>query len=184
MYNSSVMQDKTDEELIADIQNGDILAFEILVKRWQNRIFHFSFQIVKDEALAQEVVQDSFFNVYKAIDRVDTKRKFSSFLYKIAKNEAISALRKKHEEVSLENIIIKSDDTTHEDLAKKEEAEVLHRKIDSLNAKYQRILKLYYFQNLSYEEIAQELNLPLNTIRTQLRRAKQALKERMEHENH
>src|SRR5437868_10882522 len=98
------MDKKTDLELVLAIQEGDILAFEVLVKRYQYGLLAFTYRIVHDEATAQEVVQDAFVKVYKYVDRVDPARKFSTYLFEITKNTAISALRAKKHTVSLEEV--------------------------------------------------------------------------------
>jgi RNA polymerase sigma-70 factor (ECF subfamily) len=171
-------------ELVIAIQNGDIFAFEQLVKRYQKGLFAFAFRIVFNAGLAEEIVQDALFKIYGAIDRVDTKKKFSTYLFEITKNTAISALRGKRNTIPLEAIVTASDDEAiYEQLNRKEEQERVRRAIRTLPDKYRHVIALYYFDELSYEEISKTVRLPINTVRTHLYRAKEQLKRKLHYEN-
>src|SRR3989338_4422761 len=89
------MDPRRDEELVSEVQGGNIAAFEELVRRFQRPLISFVYKILWDHANAEEVVQDALFSVYTTIHRVDTKKKFSSYVFTLAKNAAISRLRKK-----------------------------------------------------------------------------------------
>lgn len=174
---------KTDEELVDEIKQGEITAFEELVRRYEQRLVAFVFHIIENLQDAEDIVSEVLFKVYKTIDRVDIQRKFSSYVYQIAKNDAISYLRGKKYEISLEELeVIDSDESVYEKLAKSEDAEMVKQAIRKLEKKYQLVIKLYYFEELSYEEIGKKLALPVNTVRTHLRRAKESLRRYLIHE--
>ena len=129
-------------------------------------------------------MQDALFKIYGAIDRVDTKKKFSTYLFEITKNTAISALRGKRNTIPLEAIVTASDDEAiYEQLNRKEEQERVRRAIRTLPDKYRHVIALYYFDELSYEEISKTVRLPINTVRTHLYRAKEQLKRKLHYEN-
>ena len=179
------MDTRTDNELVEAIQEGEIFAFEALVERYQQKLFYFVFRYVKDDQAAQDVVQESFINFYKTVGRVDTKRKISSYLYSIVRNQAISYLRSIHSQVSLDAIEEhESDFDTEEEFIQQENKEELQKKIHELDPKYAQVLTLYYFDELSYEEMSKVLHVPVNTIRTHIRRAKDALGKLINHETH
>lgn len=179
------MDGPTDEQLVANVQEGDIFAFELLVKRYQQRLFVFVSRYVKDDQAAQDVVQESFISFYKNIGNVDTKRKVSSYVYSIARNAAISYLRSKHIKVSLDAIEEHESDTnTEEDFIRSENKEELHLLMNRLDQKYRQVLSLYYFDELSYQEMSTKLHLPINTVRTHLKRAKEALMRLIYDEKH
>ncbi len=178
------MDPKPDEELVREVQDGSISAFEILVKKYENRLISFIYRILNNRADAEEVVQDTFFNVYLTIDRVDVSRKFSTYLFEIAKNQAISLLRKKHADLVLEDeTAIETDEKIYEGLIRKEQRENIGLEVAKLEAKYRRVVQLYYFDDLSYEEISAKLKLPVNTVRTHLLRAKEILRKNIKYEN-
>jgi len=175
---------KTDEELIAQIQEGDVLAFEEIVQRYQGKMLRFIARIVRDAGDAQDVVQDAFVKLYKTIDRVDTRKKFSTYFFQIAKNTAFSLIRSRKKEVSLQAAQDVWDDTVLiDELEKKEKAQHLTKILDSLEPKYRRVITLYYFHQLSYEEVSKKLHIPVNTVRTHLKRAKEKLKTLVQYEN-
>ncbi len=174
------MQASTDEELVYQVQQGSILAFEQLIKRYQARLLRFTRRITLNEALAEEVVQDAFFSVYTHINNVDPSKKFSSFLYAIARNGAISVLRRERgKHISLHEMEHMAGDAVPplEDLVTHEERGRVHKAIRGLRSIHRRVIELYYFDELSYEAIARKLKLPINTVRTHLRRAKLVLEE-------
>jgi RNA polymerase sigma-70 factor (ECF subfamily) len=174
------MEKKTDEALVVEIQEGNILAFETLVGRYQRGLLSFVYRIVWDEKTAEEVVQDAFFSVYRSIGSIDTSKKFSTYMFTLAKNAAISALRKRKPSVKLEEMMwVEDDEPFYEKLLRDDLHESVSAAIQSLPHKYQQVIDLYYFQDLSYEEVSQKLKLPVNTVRTHLKRAKEALKKKL-----
>ncbi len=177
------MVSKSDRELIVDVQNGNILAFETLVRRYEFPLLRFVARILNNEEDAQEVTQDTFLNVYKGIDRIDPTRKFSSYLYTAGKNLAITLLRAKKKEFPLnEEILEDGEFDGYHKIIKEEEKDKVRKAISYLGKKYQKIVKLYYFNDLSYKEIAIKLSIPINTVRTHLRRAKGELRKVLENE--
>jgi RNA polymerase sigma-70 factor, ECF subfamily len=172
------MNQDSDEELVLKVQSGDIIAFEQLVVRYQKRLFYFVFRIVRSESDAQELVQDAFFKLYTHIASVNTQMKFSTYLFAIAKNAAFSFLRSKRiNSVSIDEIAeLETDAKIMENMITDEEAILTKRAMASLDEKYRRPLDLYYFSELSYEQIARKEHIPLNTVRTRLSRAKNELK--------
>jgi RNA polymerase sigma-70 factor (ECF subfamily) len=179
------MQEQTDEQLVTAIQQGDVFAFELLVRRYQKKLHIFVLHIVRDEATAHDVVQESFINLYKTIDRVDTKQKFSHYVFAIARNSALSALRARRKTVPLDDLASAyEDEYLFEGLMQAERTHMVRSALGKLDTKYARLIKLYYFDDLSYEEMSKKLRLPLNTVRTHLRRAKLMLQKRLPYEKH
>lgn len=175
------MDAPSDEQLVKDVQEGDVFAFEHLVKRYQRRLHSFVIHVVRDSDEAWDVVQESFINLYKTIDRVEPTRKFSIYLFSIARNTAISHLRAHKKEIPLEDIVgLTDDESLYERLAALERETYVREGLARLDEKYRSVIRLYYFDDLSYEEISQKLHLPINTIRTHLARAKEALKKILE----
>lgn len=163
------MTTKTDEELVRKVQEGDILAFEILVRRYQGKLINFVSRMVFDRSAAQEITQDSFLKTYRTVSKINTRKKFSTYLFEVAKNTAIDYLRKTKKAVPLtENV-----PAEQHNLMEKID---VHWAIDELPKTHKNVIRLYYFVGLSYVEISKHLKLPINTVRTHLRRAKLQLK--------
>ncbi len=178
------MYEQTDEQLVIAVQQGDITSYETLVKRYQRGLFSFVMRFVRDEGAAADIVQETLFTVYQVIDRVDTSKKFSTFVFEIAKNKSISLLRTRKKQVSLEEITDMADDESFiEQYLRKDLAVSVRGAVKKLPKKYRDVVSLYYFDELSYEEVGEKLALPVNTIRTHLRRAKEQLKKVLSYEN-
>lgn len=175
----TIKQD-SDEKLVEDVKNGNVESFETLVKRYSGKIMAFVFKILHDRYLSEETVQDSFFSLYKSINRVDTERKFSPYLYKIAKNKAIEKLRTRKNELALNEEIAGGDsDNIYEKIIKSENKARIRKAVDELEKKYKDPINLYFFENLSYGQIAGKLSIPVNTVRTRLKRGKVALRKKL-----
>ncbi len=175
-----MMDEKSDETLVTEIQEGTITAFEILVRRYQRRLLSYVHHRISDMHEAEDVVQESFFNVYKTIERIDTTRKFSSYIYAITRNTALSYLRNRKREVSLDAVQDLGDDASlYENLEASDHRAQVRGAISRLDKKYKRMIELYYFEDLSYEEISNMVRIPINTVRTQLLRAKAALRKEL-----
>ena len=171
---------KSDKELILEIRSGDILAFEELVKRYQIKLLYFVLRIINSETDAEEIVQDTFVKIYSKIERIDVSKKFSTYLFEIAKNAAFSQLRKKKREVALDKAYaLGEEDRSLENLIRSEDAVGLRKAVSKLSDQHRQVLELYYFKDFSYKQIATRLHMPINTIRTHLRRAKVALRKEL-----
>lgn len=165
-----------DEALVMEVQAGNIRPFSLLVQRYQTRLVWFVRRIVSDEEQATDIVQDALFKLYRSIDRYDPRRRFSTYVFTIAKNEAISWLRRQRQNLQLDEIAEIADDV--ELVAQFEDRERSNRvrtAIAGLEGKYRQVIELYYIDQLDYQEISSRLALPLNTVRTHLRRAKEQL---------
>src|SRR5258708_29417045 len=99
-----------------------------------------------------------------------------SYAFEIAKNTAISYLRTLRRQIPIDQIEIELADSTFDSLFKENQEKRVSQAIKSLPKKYQKVIRLYYFSDLSYKDIGEELKLPVNTIMTHLRRAKESLK--------
>lgn len=171
------MHDPADEELVRLVQQGHISSYETLIRRYQQKLYSFVLRILKNPQDAQDAVQETFIHVYEHIERFDVLRSFASYIFPIARNEAITLIRKKHPHIPIESIILSDEKESHLDaLVKSERNEELKKALEMLDSKYRRVLELYYFDDLSYEDIGTRLSIPINSVRTLIRRGKSKLK--------
>jgi RNA polymerase sigma factor (sigma-70 family) len=174
------MSHKSDMELVTAIQKGDILSYEELVKRYQRGIFVFVVRLIRDEHTASDIVQETFIKTYQHIDRIDTTKKFSTYIFEIAKNTAFSYLRKLKQHISLDDIVnVGEEESFIEEIYRWDVIHCVRTAVSALPQKYRQVISLYYFEELSYEEISKKLSLPINTVRTHLKRAKNILKKEL-----
>ena len=177
------MSEFTDEQLVALIKKGEILSYEELVHRYEEKLLRFVRRWLRDSHDVEEVVQDSLFKMYLGINKIDEKRKFSSYLYAIAKNESISKIRSKKDTLPLLEYVIGADgEKIYEKLINREKNDLLHQAMNKLSEIQKSVLKMYFFEELSYKKIQAKLGLPINTVKTLLRRSKINLAKKLKNE--
>lgn len=175
----NIMKDErsnlTDAELVAMIKAGKIEAFGDIFFRYQTKIFSFLCGLVQNRHTAEDLAQNAFLNCYKSIAKWQATGSFKNWLYKIAYREALGYFKKqKHnlevftDEGEVPEVVDDRDDLLV-GLANKETVE---KALQGLPEMYRTVLLLRYYNELSYEEIAEAIELPINTVRTRIRRAK------------
>jgi RNA polymerase sigma factor (sigma-70 family) len=180
-----------DDELIKDALKGDQKAFKGLVVRHQGSVFHIVFRIVRDKEVANDLVQETFMKAFSSLKSYRSEFRFSTWLYKIAANSSIDYLRKKRiQALSLDNplktedgeVTIEVADYTHHpemEMERRERAVSIQEAINSLPDKYRRVIVARHQEEKSYEAIADELSLPVGTVKARIFRARELLKKRL-----
>ena len=182
-----MQQQQTDQDLIAEVLMGNTSAYSELVKRHQRFVFTLAVRFAKNREDAEEIAQDCFVKAYKALGTFKQTSKFSTWLYTITYTTAMSFLRKKRidtqsihgNENELELEGHKSD--LSDNLAERKSTNrYLDEAISTLPNDDVAIVTLFYKAEQSLEEIATALNMPANTVKIRLHRARAKLKERLE----
>lgn len=180
-----------DDKLIKDALKGDQKAFRDLVTRHQGSVFHIVFRIVRDREMANDLVQETFMKAFSSLKSYRSEYRFSTWLYKIAANASIDHLRKKRiQALSLDNPIRTEDgevaievaDYSHhpeEEMVLRERRVSIAEAIDALPEKYRKVIIARHQEEKSYEDIADELNLPVGTVKARIFRARELLKKRL-----
>lgn len=171
-------------DVIVRLQKGEEGAFELFLLHFEKRIFAFLFSLVRHKEDAQDLTQETFIRVYKNRRSLDGARNVKSWVYTIAMHVAYDWFRKKKN--SKELFLLDDDSRPFETIDERdaysilESADQVDRALEKIKPSYKAILLLYYYQSFSYDEIAAILSLPLNTVKTNMRRAKQCLAEEIE----
>jgi RNA polymerase sigma-70 factor (ECF subfamily) len=175
-----------DYRLVLSAINGDQKAFEELFKRYKDAIFFMLLKMVNNKNDAEDLTFEAFGKAFKNIKQYSPKYAFSTWLFKIASNNCIDFLRKKKgNTVSIDG----KDDSDNErtitlesgglnpeqDYIRKQKAKIMRHEVSRLKERYRKLIELRYFEEFSYEEIAQELKLPIGTVKAQLFRAREML---------
>ncbi len=166
---------------------GDEKAFARLLSRYKDTIYFMLLKMLNNRSDAEDLTLEAFGKAFKNLHQYSPTYAFSTWLFKIASNNCIDFLRKKKGiTISLESdseqgeisetLRLKSKELNPEEkLIRKQKAILLHKVVRRLKPHYQTLVELRYFNELSYEEIAKELKLPLGTVKAQLFRARQML---------
>ncbi|HEY5995391.1 MAG TPA: sigma-70 family RNA polymerase sigma factor [Candidatus Deferrimicrobiaceae bacterium] len=173
-----------DSELACKVQAGDRNAFETLLTRYERPIHAFIFHFFHDTALCQDLTQETFLRIWRFIGSFRPEEKFSTWLYSIAKNLCIDELRRiqKGGTVDIEAIdpeMFSTDADSGTDPVRAtmavQEGDVLRRAVARLPEKYRTCIILFYFNELSYEEISAVMNVSLSNTKILLFRGKKML---------
>jgi RNA polymerase sigma-70 factor (ECF subfamily) len=176
-----------EKEAIAQLKRGDVRGLEVLVRRYQLDAVRIANSITKDLGLAEEIVQEAFLRVYRFIDQYDEARPFRAWLLRIVVNDALKTVTHQNRLVSFEGLEEDRDigsilsenrlwfeqeefTSTHENAA------ALQEILDNLPPKHRAVLELKYYFDMSEEEIALTVNIPLGTVKSRLHAAKQQLR--------
>ena len=184
------MNDKfkySDEKLILRFQEGDINAYNELVKRYKDRLLNFVLRYFNNVEQAEDVVQDTLIKLYTHASYYKNVAKFSTWIFTIAKNNALTELRKnkrkKTDSLWTEDGQIIDINSKEESLDSKVQNEIaieqLNKFLDEIPENFRMAVVLRDFQELSYEEISKILDVPLGTIKSRINRARLQLQEKL-----
>jgi len=170
------------------IKDRDQHAFALLMERYRKPVYHMILKMVRNVDDAEDLTIEAFAKAFKNLHRFKKDYTFSTWLFRIATNNSIDFIRKKRLQTMSLDSSYKDDagepvsmDIEDKNLNPQEEAiksqkiELIQMFVTKLPAKYQRLVRLRYFQELSYDEIARELEAPLGTVKAQLHRARELL---------
>jgi RNA polymerase sigma-70 factor (ECF subfamily) len=182
---------RSDAELVAAVLRGDQEQFGDLVERYQGRLVNYLFRLVRSPQEAEDLAQEVFLKLYRALDRYDPRYKFSTWLFRVAQNAAIDQIRKRRlQMVSMDRQgdsdggsgtweFASSEPSPYGNLRNLERGEAIQAAIDQLPWDYRELVVLRHFAELSYDEIATLKKMPLGTVKNKLFRGRQMMKERL-----
>ncbi len=178
-----------DQLLVQRVQAGDQKAFELLVAKYQRRIFRLISRFIRDAALAEDVSQETFLRAYRAIGKFRGESQFYTWLYRIAVNTAKKAIADSARDPVIRESSTISDDgetfvsgeqlsdmeTPEAVLASREIARTVNAAMDALPEDLRTAIALREIEGLSYEDIAQVMDCPVGTVRSRIFRARESI---------
>ena len=181
------MDAPTDQKLLQEYLDGKAGSFELLVRRHTRELFQFVLRFTGDSVAAEDVVQETFLQVYSSARTFDPRRRFKPWLFTIAANKARDALRRRnrrHEVPFDANIgdenetgrrfvdLLSADDTTPDEaLLADEKRQVVRDVVESMPDNLSEVLILAYYHRFPYKEIGEIVGIPLGTVKSRLHAA-------------
>jgi len=167
----------SDEEVIGIVRTEDKEAYAEIIKRYQTKLMRYATYIMGDEHTGADIVQESFIKAYINLNGFDTKKKFSSWIYRIVHNEAMNILTKHKKQQPVDDQIdIDSGVNVEDEFIKNELISQAHHCLDQMPVLYKEPLSLFYLEEKSYEEISDILRIPVGTVGTRVNRARGMMK--------
>lgn len=182
-----------DATLIKRVQAGDRHAFRWLIKNNERLVYGLVWKIVRNSADAEDICQEVFLKVHEKLDTFNQDSKLSTWIAKIAYNQALSHLRKRdilqnsvdvQDEVLSDKLTNSSVETPINYLVSKELKTVVHEAIESLPLPYRTLIDLFHIQEMSYAEIVEISGFPEGTVKSYLYRGRKLLKDAIRGSRH
>jgi RNA polymerase sigma-70 factor (ECF subfamily) len=173
-----------DSRLARKAQRGDRQAFEVILSRYERPIFSFIYHFFQNQALCEDLTQETFLRAFRFIKSFRTKEKFSTWLFSIAKNLCIDELRRmrKGTTVDIDSVdpeaLVADGGSSTDPLAASihlQEGDIVHRAVARLPEKHRTCIILFYYNELSYEEISSVMKISLSNTKILLFRGKKML---------
>lgn len=171
------------------IENGDQRAYAELLQRYRESVYYMMMKMCNNKDDAEDLTIEAFGRAFKKLDQYSPDYAFSTWLFKIASNNAIDFIRRKKQKQSF-SLDAKNESSENSDFSynikassldpeehfiRKQKIESIRVLVDNLKPKYKEMIELFYFQEMSHDEISQKLGLPIGTIKAQLFRARDLL---------
>lgn len=179
----------SDNELVELIRTREPERYAEIVERYQGKLFAYIYRLIREREAAEDVLQNVFIKAYKNLHSFNLDGKFSSWIYRIAHNEAVNYIKRRSlrkliswEDISSAKDKLMANDTENgadDEWLRKEKIQEVDEAIEALPKKYKQVLMLRYFSEKSYEEIGKILKKPINTVGTLINRAKKKLSQEM-----
>jgi len=175
----------TDEELLVLIGTGNQKAYGMLAQRYVGKIWRLAMSILKNEQEAEDAVQDVFVSMLQSMKKWDPdgSAKFSTWIYRVSFNKCIDIKRKRKPSESTDTLQMQSEDrNAYQETLHNQISEQLSGHLDNLPDMQQEALHLYYFEEMTVEEIAIKLDNTAQGVRSLLKRGKAALRDKMQYD--
>jgi RNA polymerase sigma-70 factor (ECF subfamily) len=176
------VQETSDEALVLSIATGDKQALQVLFGRHNVRVYRFVLRFLNDEATAEDLVSEVFLDVWRQANRFEARSQVSTWLLAMARNKALSALRRRSTEELDEEVaefIEDPADNPEVTMQKKQRNSILADCLTQLSAAHREIIDLVYYHEKSIDEVAEIIGVPQNTVKTRMFYARKRIAELM-----
>ena len=170
----------TDRDLILQAKRGEPEAYSEIVTRHQTSVFNVCYRILHNRSDAEDLAQETFMRAYNRLDTFDLGREFGPWIRRVAANLCLNFLESQKVTMAIDDE--RDEDKTRspsEQVEVKERSEQIRQALASLPSNYRVVIELRHYQELSYDEIANELKIPLSDVKSHLFRARKLLAEKL-----
>ena len=173
----------SDEQLMLEIKAGNMVAYDALYRKYSKKLYKFSLSILKSSEEAENTIQDVFLNLWENRHEIEKNSSIKSYVFTVTYNSAISLLRKKTSEKRFIEYLKTLQHPDHESVIPQIEYDEFSAKLDqvinALPVRQKEIYLMHREEGLKYQEIAEKLNISVNTIETHMSRALKTIRERL-----
>lgn len=174
------MSAPTDRDLIQHARRGETAAFGELIARYQTSVFNVCYRILHERTDAEDMTQETFIRAHERLTTFDEQREFGPWIRRVAANVCLNHLESRRVTAPLDEERDADDSQRPEKQAEvRERSEQIRSALASLPPHYRIVVELRHYQELSYDEIAAELNIPLSDVKSHLFRARKLLAEKL-----
>ena len=184
LENAKEKNELSDEQIALLVQKGDKDAYGILIERYEAKMKRYAFRFFREKEEITDLVQDVFIKVYTNLQSFDTTQKFNSWIYRIAHNEYVNKIAwksiRKFVPIDSDELIplaISAPENVMRDAIEKNEKEVMEGYLSQIDDKYKTPIIMFYYEDMSYDEISDILQIPSNTVGVRIKRGKDKLKQ-------
>jgi RNA polymerase sigma-70 factor, ECF subfamily len=163
------------ELLVLQCQQGSAAAFESIVRMWERSLFYYLRRLVSSEEDAWDLLQETWLKTFRSIRTLRDPRALPSFLYATARNTAISRLRNGELSRDPPGCLEETVEAAGDEVSLFDNAEQVHHALDRLPLPHREVLTLFFLEDLSHDEIAALLAIPVGTVKSRLHYAKLAI---------
>ncbi len=168
-----------ENRLLRQVAGGDREAFKELYDLTARRIYFYLYRILRDESQAEDVQMEVYTQVWKGAGSFQAKSKATTWIFGIARNLAMNELRKKRNHANIDDYA-HMPDQNQPDLDAPDRKRVLKKAMDMLSIKHKEVLDFVFYQQMNYQDIADLLDISINTVKTRVFYAKEAIREAMD----
>ncbi|MDD4531253.1 MAG: RNA polymerase sigma factor [Candidatus Pacebacteria bacterium] len=181
-------EQSSDEQIVSLILKGEKESYREIIRRYEDKLSRYLHKFISDTDDVEDILQVVFIKAYKNLYGFDISKKFSSWIYRIAHNEAVNHLKRRRNKgrVALDDVEYKLIDEKS-DIGTEADRKFLKKDMEGvigkLDLKYREPIVLFYLEEMSYEEISDVLRIPKNTVGTLILRGKKMIKDNLEEIN-
>lgn len=174
------MIEKNDNQVVKEVLTGNIQAFGIIIKKYQNPIFNLAMRMVKDYDDAKDITQNTFIKAYSKLTSFDNDQVFFSWIYRIAVNESLNSIKSKKSFNYLDDEKFSISDSPDDSFVRNELYKSVNDAILELSPEYRTVIILKHLNGLSYQEISEITGITEEKVKSRLFTARKRLKDLLE----